>query len=335
MTSQKIWCWGDNAYGQLGQGDDAPRTAPVAVVSTLAWDQLSVGWDHTCAIDVDDRLFCWGRPDDGRLGHDRGDQRIPVQVGSRDDWLLVSASARTTCGHADNTTFCWGANEVGQLGVGDLDPRSTPTEVAGDRFSEDYAVAAGGNESTGHVAFIERNPVIIVFQEWVLLTAGGGIAGGNRPTPDEDGSTWSPSAVISAGGEHTCLINSGDLYCGGANTTRQLGRVDTTAPEEVGSDDDWTQVSAGSRHTCGRRGTTIYCWGDNTANQSAAAGNPIDTPTRIGALDGWTDISAGVDHSCAVRGGLVYCWGSNASNQSGLGVGVTGQTAPDDYVVFP
>lgn len=334
----EIWCWGDNASGQLGQGDAAPHAAPVKVIGDHEWQKLSVGWDHSCAIDVEGRLYCWGRADDGRLGHAEGGTMAPAQVGARNDWAVISASARTTCGRAGENAYCWGANEVGQLGVGDTTPRPTPAEVVMNNFGQ-LPIAAGGDETTGHMAVLRYELVSFVVLplgiRYDLYSAGAGLAGGDRATPDAVLENIDGSAQLSAGGRHTCFLSYSRAYCGGENAQRQLGRDDTAAPAQVGSEDDWTQISAGNRHTCGRRGTTLWCWGDNMSGQTGAADLMTVDPTQVGTLDGWTWVSAGVSHSCAIHGGLVYCWGANESNQSGLGVGVAPQTSPVDFVDFP
>lgn len=337
FTTNEIWCWGDNTHGQLGQGDTSPRAEPVQVMGDRAWQKLSAGWDHTCAIDVENRLFCWGRADDGRLGHDQGASHVPAQVGTLNDWQVISASARTTCGRVGEDAFCWGANEAGQLGVNDTNPRATPSLVDIDDF-EEYPIAAGGTDTTGHMAIVRHETVSLIIiplgRRFDLYTSGAGAAGGGRASPGKVLENLDPSVQLTAGGEHTCILGFDRVFCGGANTHRQLGRDDTTTPEQVGDEDDWTQISAGARHTCGRRGTTAWCWGDNGAGQSVGGESITPTPAQVGTSDGWTWISAGVDHSCGVREGLVYCWGSNENNRSGLGDGVAGQTSPVDFVDF-
>jgi alpha-tubulin suppressor-like RCC1 family protein len=338
FTSSEIWCWGDNSFGQLGQGDTSAHGGPVRVVSDLEWQRLSVGWDHTCATDANNRLYCWGRPDDGRLGHDQGATALPAQVGDRSDWRVVSASARTTCGRASEDPFCWGANESGQLGVGNTEPQPAPSAVSISNFRE-FSIAAGGNETSGHMAILRYETVSLIIiplgQRFDLYTAGAGLPGGNRPAPGKVLENIDSSTQISAGGEHTCILSHSRVYCGGVNALRQLGRDDTETPRQVGGEDDWTQVSAGDRHTCGRRGTTVWCWGDNGAGQSAGAESIAMQPTQVGALDGWTWVSAGVNHSCGIRSGLIYCWGSNEANQLGLGVGSPGQASPESFIDFP
>jgi len=64
-----LWCWGDNKYGQLGDGTTASRTAPVQVTA-LGSDvvQVSAGEAYTCAVKRDGSAWCWGSNGAGQLG---------------------------------------------------------------------------------------------------------------------------------------------------------------------------------------------------------------------------------------------------------------------------
>ena len=78
-------CWGSGAFGSLGDGDTANRSAPVGVAGVAASAVvLAAGEHHTCAVLDTGRLLCWGRDDDGQLGNDHrwgsGNSSLPVAV---------------------------------------------------------------------------------------------------------------------------------------------------------------------------------------------------------------------------------------------------------------
>lgn len=80
-----LWCWGDNKYGQLGDGTTTMRTTPVQVAG-LGADiaQVAVGFEHTCALKMDGTLWCWGGNSFGELGDGTNTNRnSPVQVRCR------------------------------------------------------------------------------------------------------------------------------------------------------------------------------------------------------------------------------------------------------------
>src|SRR5207253_5083302 len=70
-----VRCWGDNNFGQLGNGSriGAIATTPSAAVTeiTTATDVTS-GAEHTCALLQGAGVQCWGENGDGRLGNEIG-----------------------------------------------------------------------------------------------------------------------------------------------------------------------------------------------------------------------------------------------------------------------
>jgi alpha-tubulin suppressor-like RCC1 family protein len=67
-VTQAIWCWGDNEFGQLGDGSVIDRRAPVQVVGAQRFSVVSAGARHTCGIDVQGGAYCWGGNSDGQVG---------------------------------------------------------------------------------------------------------------------------------------------------------------------------------------------------------------------------------------------------------------------------
>ena len=63
-----IYCWGANAYGQLGDGTTASRSAPVLVSGALHFKAVAVGDRHTCGVTTDNLAYCWGDNQYGQVG---------------------------------------------------------------------------------------------------------------------------------------------------------------------------------------------------------------------------------------------------------------------------
>ena len=77
-TSGTAFCWGNNAYGQLGDGTDRSHRRPVRV-SGGGFRQLSTGTFHTCGIGADGLAYCWGNNSGGQLGDgSTDDRRLPT-----------------------------------------------------------------------------------------------------------------------------------------------------------------------------------------------------------------------------------------------------------------
>lgn len=82
LTTGGVKCWGDNAYGQLGDNSTVVRLTPVDVVGLASGvAALSAGNGHTCALMIAGGVKCWGDNAHGRLGDGTVEQRnTPVDT---------------------------------------------------------------------------------------------------------------------------------------------------------------------------------------------------------------------------------------------------------------
>ncbi len=126
------YCWGSNAGGMLGVDALPASEAPVAVAGGIAFQALSVGAYHTCAVTASDALYCWGQNGHSQLGQgDTGERVGPVKVGNGLGFTSVSAGWIDTCAVATSgTAFCWGGNSKGMGGHGAVGETSVPTAVS-------------------------------------------------------------------------------------------------------------------------------------------------------------------------------------------------------------
>jgi alpha-tubulin suppressor-like RCC1 family protein len=136
-TADELWCWGDNDSGQLGLGPGAVGTtspAPVLVPTQgRAWLAASAGKQHTCALDTDHALWCWGLNMMGQVG--RGDLITPVpspvRIGGSTAWVELAAGRFITCAtQTDRSLWCWGENQFGTVGVPGMTLQSSPVRIA-------------------------------------------------------------------------------------------------------------------------------------------------------------------------------------------------------------
>lgn len=71
MENGEAYCWGENIRGQLGidsEENTALSPTEIAMPFGLGLKAISAGSEHTCGIGTNDRLYCWGRYEQGRLG---------------------------------------------------------------------------------------------------------------------------------------------------------------------------------------------------------------------------------------------------------------------------
>ncbi|UJR80081.1 RCC1 domain-containing protein [Sandaracinus amylolyticus] len=130
-TDGSLWCWGRNTESQLGLGTGVPLQLrePTRVGTEVDWAELACGMSHTCAIERDGTLWCWGADFAGQIGITRGSQfDVPTRIDA--GWSEIATYVFHTCGVKDDgSLWCWGRNAEGQLGVGDIDDRNRPTRV--------------------------------------------------------------------------------------------------------------------------------------------------------------------------------------------------------------
>jgi alpha-tubulin suppressor-like RCC1 family protein len=133
-TNDRLYCWGLNNFGQIGDRSKTDRLTPVPVSGGLAFKDVSGGLFHTCAITPENRGYCWGWADNGQLGDGTNWTRRlkPVPVLGGLTLTRVTAGHSHTCGQtATNRAYCWGNNGFVELGDGTTTSRSTPVAVDG------------------------------------------------------------------------------------------------------------------------------------------------------------------------------------------------------------
>jgi alpha-tubulin suppressor-like RCC1 family protein len=146
----KLWSWGYNGVGQLGQGDVANRSSPVQIGAGTDWNAISGGLT-TLGVKTTGTMWAWGRNTLGQLG--LGDSVVrssPVQVGTSTDWSSVRVTSNNSLAiKTTGTLWAWGYNQQQQLGLIDNQvgtARSSPVQIGTDT---DWAsVDAGLNHST-------------------------------------------------------------------------------------------------------------------------------------------------------------------------------------------
>ncbi|EFO79638.1 regulator of chromosome condensation RCC1 [Oscillochloris trichoides DG-6] len=329
-TNSAVICWGNNEFGQLGDGTTIQRNTPVAVNGLSSGVvAIAAGYAHTCALTTSGGVSCWGNNESGQLGNGITIQRrTPVQVaGLSSGVAAIAAGEYHTCAlTTDGAVTCWGSNGYGQLGDGTTTQRSTPVQVAG-LSSGVTAITAGGS----HTCALTTGGAVTCWGRNGNGQLGDGTTT-QRSTPVNVLGLSSEVAAITAGDVYTCaLTTGGGVTCWGANWSGQLGDGTTdersTPVDVVGLSSGVTAIAAGNDHTCAiTTGGGVSCWGVNQYSQLGdGTTTQQSTPVVVNGLSSRAAaIAAGDGHTCAMTtGGGVSCWGRNWSGQ--LGDGTTTQ----------
>jgi alpha-tubulin suppressor-like RCC1 family protein len=363
LVSGQVQCWGDGSYGKLGNDHptNAPSPTPVTVLSVTGAGpltgvtQISLGYNHSCALLANHQVRCWGFNDSGQLATNTGYSSFKRAAVVLDETgtaplqgvTAVDAGGDMTCALlTGGQVRCWGTNSYGGLGDGTVFDRPLPRPVL---------AASGPGRLTG-VTQISTDGYT------TCARLGNGQArcwGYNTDGQVGDGTTTTrrrPRVVVnpagtgpltrvrqvSAGYSQTCaLLTSSQVRCWGANANGGLG-IGTTVghlrPVVVRNDagtgplSGVTRVESGQGSVCTRHNTgRVRCWGDGqfgvTGNGAFDPTNPlpelVQNPTATGSLSGVAQIQLSDRHACArlANGGAV-CWGYGLSSNLGNGQSV-------------
>ena len=273
-----VYCWGDNEYGQLGNGTTVDSYTPARIETAAQFVMVAAGGTHTCAVTVDDEAFCWGSNSNNKLGDGTNVQQrnAPVAVSGGLQFEWVSAGGMSTCGIvAGGAAYCWGDAGYGQLGTGSPTPaiESTPQAVLGD-----HTYRWIGTDSYSTCAVTLAGEAYCWGRNHVGQLGDGTTTTRTEPVLVSGGLTYESFSV---GAWHTCGVTAqGMLYCWGNNRDGQLGNgtiADRTVPTLVSDDLVMQLVAAGGSHTCALTTTgSAYCWGQSYYGQLGHGSSSTD-----------------------------------------------------------
>jgi len=336
-----LWAWGDNMFGQLGDGTTQERTFPVKVLEHVR--SVSAGESHTYAVLEDNTLWAWGRnvsdafPD----SPDLTGSVEPVKI--MDD---VSEASTGVCTHlavkTDGTLWAWGryvgnrTNKQYSTPQKILDNVSTACTGFGHSLAlkKDGALWAWGQNNDGEVgdgSGRERLTPVKVLDNVVSMSAGYGFSaavkadgslwtwGRNWQGELGDGTTWiwGPNwDWHSSDPEEDALLQ--DTLAAWVEMWGSWANRDHSVPTQVL--DKVAGVYTANNNTYAlRTDGSLWGWGSNVCG-AVGDGTTEDRLFPVPVLDQVSDVAVGWDHVLACRtDGSLWTWGSNLNGQLGNG----------------
>src|SRR5690349_9424591 len=116
-----VWTWGDNQFGELGDGTTATRLAPAQVSGLTGVTQVAAGKFVSLALRSDGTVWAWGANGAGQLGRGTGTNHevTPARVTGLAGAVKISAGAAFEMAlRSDGTVWAWGSNGDGALANG-------------------------------------------------------------------------------------------------------------------------------------------------------------------------------------------------------------------------
>lgn len=243
----RLYVYGANNLGQLGDNSIANRSSPVQTVTGgINWVQVYAGYVHSAGIKTDGTLWNWGWNDWGQLGDNTVIKKSsPLQVGTAVNWKQVACgSYHTAAVKTNGELWTWGYNAYGQLGDNTTVHKSSPVQtIAG---GTNWKQVSCGD--LNHIAAIKTDGTL-----WVWGSNGGQIGDNtttNRSSPVQticQGTNWK---YVATGGATTIAIKTDGTLWGWGNAgysrLADASAVSTLSPVQIGvNTNNWKQVSLG------------------------------------------------------------------------------------------
>lgn len=310
----RLYTWGLNNFGQLGDGTTVNKSSPIQIGAS-SWSIVSGGLEHTLALNNVGQLYAWGRNDLGQLGDNTSVNRSsPVQIGTS-SWAQIKAGiSHSMAVRIDGALFTWGSNSFGQLGR-NLD--TLPLNVSS-------PVQVGTSSWT--FATTNRETAYAIRSDGALFGWGKNDVGqiGNNAVNISGVMSWTQVAVgVSFGAG---IRSDGGLFTWGVNNIGQLGdstTINKSSPVQIGTS-SWTQVSiesgtSGNLYTAAIRvDGGLFTWGSNVGGR-LGSGTTVNrsSPVQVGTSS-WSQVAINDQTTAAIRadGGL-FTWGTGGNGTLG------------------
>jgi alpha-tubulin suppressor-like RCC1 family protein len=332
-TDGTLWAWGQNLYGQLGQGNTTNYSSPLQIGTLTSWSRLACGYASLLAIQSPGSLYAVGLNSNGQFGNNKTlSTSSPVQV------LYYTAFTQVSCGYnyyslgiqSPGTLWSWGSNSFGQLGVNTSGTNNTSSPV-----QIPYPIPLWANINGGGSG-------LAIATDGTLWGAGANNSNVLGPgyysiytSPTQIYSSYTSWTQVSGAAQYALGIQSpGTLWAWGSNVFGNLGLGDLTQRSslvQVGALTNWTAVSTGYYHVLAIQSPgTLWAWGTNTAGQfgNNSTGDS-SSPIQIGTISYWTQVCAGVNNSIGIQSnGTLWAWGSNYWGMLGLNTTTLAYSSP-------
>ena len=339
-----VWTWGDNQYGQLGDGTTTDSVTPVQVQGLTDVITVAAGRTMTMALKSDGTVWTWGKNSAGELGDGSSIglvRAVPGQVIGLTDVIAIEAGWSTGVAlKRDGTVWTWGDNAHGTLGDGSVINQSLPVQVVG--LNDIVTISA----KRAHVLALKSDGTIWAWGHNRLGQLGNGTDTGESklpvPIPVQVAGLTDPDATISAGYWHSMAMkDDGSVWSWGHNEAGELcdgTEINRSLPGKIEGVADFLSLKGGEDYTIFlKRDGTVWMCGNNS-NGILGTVNPdpiIKIPTQVEGLSDVVAIDGGRFFQIALKGdGTLWSWGFNSEGQLGDGT-TTHRTAPVQVLMAP
>ena len=317
-----IYAWGDNQYGQIGDGTDGTERDSPAPVPGLGGGvtAVAVGGSHSLAVQ-NGSVYAWGLNTSGQLGAGAAPQiDSPVAVTGLSSVTAIAAGYTSSLALQNGGVYIWGNDGTAQ--------HYSPVPVTG--LTSGVTLIASGNDDSLAVQY----GGVYAWGGNGVGQIGNGTTGGPQITPVAVTGLSSGVTAIAAGQSFSLAVQNGGVYAWGYNNFGQLGDGTTsnrnTPVAVTGLPGGVSSIAAGRDHSLAVIDGYVYAWGGNYSGELGdGTTNESNTPELIDPVDvcDIIAVAAGQDSSYALSSdGSLWVWGDDLFGQMGLDV------ETDDYL---
>jgi alpha-tubulin suppressor-like RCC1 family protein len=330
-TGQAL-AWGNNWAGQLGDGTNTGRTAPVFVSLPAGTTVTAVeaGDSHSLAVTSTGQALGFGRNNFGQLGNgDNDDTAVPVSASLPAGTTVTAVEAGDSHSLALTSAgevLAWGWNDFGQLGNGTNTSVNVPTPVSLPPGTTAIAIAAGDAHS---LAVTSTGQVFAWGNNWAGQLGDGTNNDSNVPVSVSLPVDTTVTDISAGFADSQALTSTGQVLTWGLNYWGELGdgtNNDSNVPVSVSlpAGTTVTDISAGTGHDLALASTgQLFAWGGNWSGQ-LGDGTQTDrsSPDSVSFPTGTTvtRFATGYSYNLVVTAtGQLLAWGNNFYGQLGNG----------------
>lgn len=325
----KEYTWGQNPYGQVGNGTIQTQNTPWQRPSSPKFVQIFHSLDHAAALSNDGKIYAWGRNSRGGLGDGTTvDKLSPIQIGTATDWKkITTGNFHTVALKTNGTLWGWGNNSACELTNAEAAPYpnnfyASPVQISPDTDWVD--INSGGSrvfaiKSNGTLWGRGRNNYYSIGVP--LYGDGACIFNFMQIGASAD---WR-RVTTSVSGDYTLAQKTDNTLWGwGDNIMGAVGSGTSQlvqTPVQIGTD-TWKDFAVGNPYGVGiKTNGTLWLWGrgcwDSTGSGNIVPANSL-APNQVGTESNWVKVAAGGCSVFAIRNDNTVwafgAWGSIWNN---------------------